>query len=315
MALRTKVTRALAFTFFAVPVCAHAQGSGGGCAALHSAAQQLLDNPQSDAAYGISLIRNNKGASNYLGDLDDPAQIRKVLAFIRAGEGLNQTALRQVQAGNVQQYGQRDSPSGMEPADSPLAMVQYYISVRHAWRDYYLCKLTSLEGVVDVRMESVTSSDTRALTDDEDRRLRASLKWSPQIAPLELGATASTTLTDSSDHILARIRITWNSVQQPKPSKTGTAGASVANFTVTLDNASTCVFKSSAQLKVPEDLGYVVNVTDWFGWVALQDPSPGKTSEVAASAIYGRSSKSLQLLPTDPTNGSILSQCRTAKTN
>ena len=258
--------------------------------------QVFVDNPS--AAYlnfGVS-----SGALELDGDLGGSILTGRNYAYTAAFEDCPAFATTQPVTLTLSKDGNSlagSAPSAQENPDCTITLGQ---PAPYAFR--------RLTPALDVRY---ASSGQRALSDSENAALQSGLHWSPSTVPVSLGNTVQAQLFDGQNRPLAAIRISWISVEQPKQARGRSYNPSIAHFSVGLDNGTTCVFASSAELRVPGDLGAVVATTDWFAWTSLNNPFPGASKTFPTMTTFGRNATTLELRPSDPTRGALLSQCMT----
>ncbi len=156
---------------------------------------------------------------------------------------------------------------------------------------------------VDIRYMQV---DSRPLTDAEMTEVRNSLRWEPDSVPLAPGGAGRSNLVDDKGRKLGSVLVRWE-----KPSAPKTAQRTQQNhFTVQVENGSSCVFLSSAELDDSQGFIVVSGVT-WSGWLTLHQPDRGQTSQVKGDAPLPQTYPSLVLKPL--TAYSTLSACLTPR--
>ena len=161
---------------------------------------------------------------------------------------------------------------------------------------------TSPPAQIDVRYLQV---DSRPLTDAEMRDLRNSLRWEPDSYPLSPGGAASSNLVDDKGRKLGSVRVWWDKTGNTKTATT------LGHFRIQVENATSCVLQSSAELE--DNQGFVVvSAVTWGRWLTLHQPEPNQVSLVEGSATMNQSYPSLVLKPL--TADSTLSACMTPKT-
>jgi hypothetical protein len=149
----------------------------------------------------------------------------------------------------------------------------------------------------------VGGGETRGLKADEERALRRSLRWNPQRVSISPGRFVQSTLIDGSGTTLAIIKVSWDRVR----------GDNLADFTVMLENRSTCNFNSSAEIRNSRGFGTLVSTINWFGWVNLRQPAPGTYESASGTVPYPVNLREgLELVP--ELSDSTLTMCRTSDT-
>jgi hypothetical protein len=158
---------------------------------------------------------------------------------------------------------------------------------------------------VDVRYLPV---DSRPLTDAEMRDLRNTLRWDPESVPLTPGGAARSNLLDSKGRTLGSVLVRWD---KPATSRTEQAlGSARRHFTIQVENGTSCVFLSSAEIDDSQGFIVVSGVT-WSGWLTLHQPDRGQTSQARGDAALTQTYPSLVLKPL--TAHSTLTACMTPK--
>jgi hypothetical protein len=160
---------------------------------------------------------------------------------------------------------------------------------------------------IDVRYLPV---DSRPLSDAEMRDLRNSLRWEPDSAALTPGGTARSNLVDDKGRRLGSVLVRWDKTTTPKATQSRSPGQNRGYFTVQVENGTSCVFQSSAELDDTQGFIAVGGVT-WSGWLTLHQPERGQTSQARGDAALTQAYPSLVLKPL--TAYSTLSACMTPK--
>jgi len=168
----------------------------------------------------------------------------------------------------------------------------------------------------DVRF---TNQETRSLTDEEFDKLRKGLHYEPKVTALSLGGSATSRLKNNDGRTLATVMIEWIRAERPvkgtKKSKTGAIvksyGVPVGYFNLTLQNASNCLYSSTASLVIPQSAigAEAVSSITWSSWVTLHEPGRGQSTNIQTSAPIGNDYNKLLLVP--QMEDYSLSQCRT----
>jgi hypothetical protein len=158
---------------------------------------------------------------------------------------------------------------------------------------------------IDVRNLVV---DSRPLTDAEMRDLRNSLRWEPETVSLSAGGAARSNLVDDKGRRLGAVLVRWDKPATPRTAQV--PGAPRGHFTIQVENGTSCVFQSSAE--IDDSQGFVVvSGATWSGWLTLHQPERGQTSQAQGDAALSQAYPSLALKPL--TAYSTLSACMTAK--
>jgi hypothetical protein len=158
---------------------------------------------------------------------------------------------------------------------------------------------------IDVRY---LSADSRPLTDAEMRDLRNSLRWDPESVPLSPGGAARSNLVDDKGRRLGSVLVRWDKAVTPKTAQA--SGTPRGHFTLQIENGTSCVFQSSAEIDDSQGFVVVSGVT-WSGWLTLHQPERGQTSQAQGDAALSQAYPSLALKPL--TAYSTLSGCMTPK--
>jgi len=153
--------------------------------------------------------------------------------------------------------------------------------------------------------------DSRAVTDAEMRGIRNSVRWDPESVALKQGGTARSNLVDGKGEKLGSVLIRWDKTTAPGADKNSTHSDEWrGQFSIQVENATSCRFTSSAQLE--DDQGFVVVTgATWNSWMAQHQPEAGQTSQAHSDAAWTQNFPSLVLKPL--TAYSALSACTTPK--
>jgi Sel1 repeat len=161
---------------------------------------------------------------------------------------------------------------------------------------------------VDVRY---FPGDSRAVTDAEMRGIRNSLRWDPESVVLKQGGTARSNLLDGKGQKMGSVLIRWDKTTGPGADKNSAHPDEWrGQFSIQVENATSCRFTSSAQLE--DDQGFVVVTgATWNSWMAQHQPEAGQTSQAHSDAGWTQNFPSLVLKPL--TAYSSLGACTTPK--
>jgi TPR repeat protein len=161
---------------------------------------------------------------------------------------------------------------------------------------------------IDVRYLQV---DSRPLTSAEMQNLRDSLRWDPDSVPLTPGGVGQSNLVDDRGRRLGSVLVRWGKTVTSKGTQSQAPGQMPGHFTIQVENGTSCVFQSSAELDDSQGFMVVSDVT-WSGWLTLHQPERGQKSQVKGDAALPQAYPSLVLKPL--TAYSTLSACMTPKT-
>ena len=153
--------------------------------------------------------------------------------------------------------------------------------------------------------------NSRAVTDAELREIRNSLRWDPESVVLKQGGTARSNLIDGKGQKMGSVLIRWDKTTAPGADKSSTHPDEWrGQFSIQVENATSCHFTSSAQLE--DDQGFiVVTGATWNSWMAQHHPEAGQTSQIHSDAAWTQNFSTLVLKPL--TAYSTLSACMTPK--
>ncbi len=146
--------------------------------------------------------------------------------------------------------------------------------------------------------------ETRSLTDEEFAKLRSGLRYDPPTAAIAPGGSATTVLKESDGSALVTVTVRW-------PGVVRNGAIITANFHVTMQNSSNCLFSSNASFLDPSSAinAQAISFAAWSGWVTLHEPSRGETTNFDGAATLGSQYPSLVFRPDQA--GYSLTQCRT----
>lgn len=176
-----------------------------------------------------------------------------------------------------------------------------------ACHDAIIADATKKKAQIDVRFQT---ADSRPLTDAEMRDLRNSLRWEPDSVTLAPGGTARTNLVDDNGRRLGSVLVRWDKTTTPKATQSQSSTQTRGYFTIEIENGTSCVFNSSAELDDSQGLIAVSGVI-WGGWLTLHQPERGQTSQARGDTALTQAYPSLILKPL--TANSTLSACMTPK--
>jgi Sel1 repeat len=159
---------------------------------------------------------------------------------------------------------------------------------------------------VDIRY---LPGNSRAVTDVEMRELRDSFRWDPESVVLKQGGTARSNLIDGKGQKMASVLIRWDRTTTPGSDRSSAHPDEWhAQFSIQMENATSCRFTSSAELE--DDQGFVVVTRAiWNSWMADHQPESGQTSQARGDAAWTQNFSSLALKPL--TAYSALNGCTT----
>jgi len=137
------------------------------------------------------------------------------------------------------------------------------------------------------------------------------VRWDPESVALKQGGTARSNLVDGKGEKLGSVLIRWDKTTAPGADKNSTHSDEWrGQFSIQVENATSCRFTSSAQLE--DDQGFVVVTgATWNSWMAQHQPEAGQTSQAHSDAAWTQNFPSLVLKPL--TAYSALSACTTPK--
>jgi hypothetical protein len=149
--------------------------------------------------------------------------------------------------------------------------------------------------------------ESRAVTEAELREIRNSLRWDPESVVLKQGGTARSNLVDGKGQKVGSVLIRWDKTTAPGADKNSAHPDEWrGQFSIQIENATSCRFTSSAQLE--DDQGFVVVTgATWNNWMAQHQPEAGQTSQTHSDAGWTQNFPSLVLKPL--TAYSTLSAC------
>jgi TPR repeat protein len=152
--------------------------------------------------------------------------------------------------------------------------------------------------------------DSRAVTNAEIRAIRNSLRWEPESVVLKPGGTARSNLRDGNGQKMGSVLVRWDKSTAANADKNSThADGWRGQFSIQIENGTSCHFASSAQLE--DDQGFiVVNGETWNSWMTHQ-PEGGQTSQARGEAVLPQNFSSLVLKPLTPY--STLNMCTTPR--
>jgi TPR repeat protein len=162
------------------------------------------------------------------------------------------------------------------------------------------------------------NAKAKQVTDAEEQKLSASLRWVPNDVSFGVGALARSDLLDGSGRTLASVRINWNSADQRFVMTPASQGLDAwknapqiwyGKFTAQLQNNSLCSIRPEAELTLPDKDIHVVDSVAWTNWLTLHYPSSGQQDLVQHEFVIPQVSPTLVLHMRSPQPFSPLSSC------